>query len=165
MAHLTDLSRVKEPLGTANGLPNAHYIDPAVFAEERDALLFGQWAGLAVAADVPEAGDAKPITFMGMPLLLLRDRNDQVRVFQNTCRHRGMILVEEPRKIEGAIRCPYHSWCYSTEGKLGLHPPCRWTRSEHASRCGSFDTGPYGNSQPHLARCCVGECGWTGPRI
>ena len=42
MAHLTDLSRVKEPLGTANGLPNAHYIDPAVFAEERDALLFGQ---------------------------------------------------------------------------------------------------------------------------
>jgi hypothetical protein len=61
------------------GCPNAHYIDPAVFAEERDALLFGQWAGLAVAADVPEAGDAKPITFMGMPLLLLRDRNDQVR--------------------------------------------------------------------------------------
>ena len=71
MAHLTDLSRVKEPLGTANGLPNAHYIDPTVFAEERDALLFGQWAGLGVAADVPEAGDAKPITFMGMPLLLL----------------------------------------------------------------------------------------------
>jgi phenylpropionate dioxygenase-like ring-hydroxylating dioxygenase large terminal subunit len=103
-------------------LPNAHYIDPTVFAEERDALLFGQWAGLAVAADVPEAGDAKPITFMGMPLLLLRDRNDQVRVFQNTCRHRGMILVEEPRKIEGAIRCPYHSWCYSTEGKLVSTP-------------------------------------------
>jgi len=122
MAHLTDLSGVKEPLGTANGLPNAHYIDPAVFAEERDALLFGQWAGLAVAADVPEAGDAKPITFMDMPLLLLRDRNDQVRVFQNTCRHRGMILVEEPRKIEGAIRCPYHSWCYSTEGKLVSTP-------------------------------------------
>jgi len=122
MEHLTDLSRVKEPLGMANGLPNAHYIDPAIFAEERDALLFGQWAGLAVAADVPEAGDAKPITFMGMPLLLLRDRNDKVRVFQNTCRHRGMILVEKPRKIEGAIRCPYHSWCYSTEGKLVSTP-------------------------------------------
>jgi len=122
MEHLTDLSRVKEPLGMANGLPNAHYIDPAVFAEECDALLFGQWAGLAVAADVPEAGDAKPIIFMGMPLLLLRDRNDKVRVFQNTCRHRGMILVEKPRKIEGAIRCPYHSWCYSTEGKLVSTP-------------------------------------------
>ena len=141
MAHLTDLSRVKEPLGTANGLPNAHYIDPAVFAEERDALLFGQWAGLAVGADVPEAGDAKPITFMGMPLLLLRDRNDQVRVFQNTCRHRGMILVEEPRKIEGAIRCPYHSWCYSTEGKLVSTP--------HVG-------GPGQNTHPDVDRATLG---------
>jgi len=126
---------------TANGLPNAHYIDPAVFAEERDALLFGQWAGLAVAADVPEAGDAKPITFMGMPLLLLRDRNDQVRVFQNTCRHRGMILVEEPRKIEGAIRCPYHSWCYSTEGKLVSTP--------HVG-------GPGRNTHPDVDRATLG---------
>ncbi len=141
MAHLTDLSRVKEPLSRANGLPNAHYIDPAVFAEERDALLFGQWAGLAVAADVPEAGDAKPITFMGMPLLLLRDRNDQVRVFQNTCRHRGMILVEEPRKIEGAIRCPYHSWCYSTEGKLVSTP--------HVG-------GPGRNTHPDVDRATLG---------
>ncbi|MGB1886295.1 MAG: aromatic ring-hydroxylating oxygenase subunit alpha [Paracoccaceae bacterium] len=141
MAHLTDLSRVKEPLSTANGLPNAHYIDPAVFAEERDALLFGQWAGLAVAADVPEAGDAKPITFMGIPLLLLRDRNDQVRVFQNTCRHRGMILVEEPRKIEGAIRCPYHSWCYSTEGKLVSTP--------HVG-------GPGQNTHPDVDRSTLG---------
>ena len=141
MAHLTDLSRVKEPLGSANGLPNAHYIDPAVFAEERDTLLFGQWAGLAVGADVPEAGDAKPITFMGIPLLLLRDRNEQVRVFQNTCRHRGMILVEEPRKIEGAIRCPYHSWCYSTEGKLVSTP--------HVG-------GPGRNTHPDVDRATLG---------
>lgn len=141
MRHLTDLSHVKEPLGTANGLPNAHYIDPTVFAEERDALIFSQWAGLAVGADVPEAGDAKPITFMGMPLLLLRDRNDQVRVFQNTCRHRGMILVEEARKIEGAIRCPYHSWCYSTEGKLVSTP--------HVG-------GPGQNTHPDVDRSTLG---------
>ncbi|MDG1169489.1 MAG: SRPBCC family protein, partial [Sulfitobacter sp.] len=38
------------------------------------------------------------------------------------CRHRGMILVEEPRKIEGAIRCPYHSWCYATDGRLVSTP-------------------------------------------
>ena len=119
---VTDLSAVRKPISQAQGLPNAHYTDPAVFAEEAQALLAREWAGLAAAADVPEAGDAVPITFLGIPLLLVRDRHDQVRVFQNTCRHRGMILVEEPRKIEGAIRCPYHSWCYSTEGRLVSTP-------------------------------------------
>ena len=121
-ATTTDLSPVRRPIHQANGLPNAHYVDPAIFAEEKQALLATQWAGLAVAADVPEPGDAVPITFLDMPLLLIRDKAGKVRVFQNICRHRGMILVEEPRKIEGAIRCPYHSWCYSTEGRLVITP-------------------------------------------
>ncbi|MFU1476719.1 aromatic ring-hydroxylating oxygenase subunit alpha [Roseovarius sp. C7] len=122
MSTVTDLSNVRTDVARANGLPNAHYVDPGVFEEEKQAVLFANWSGLAVAADVPEPGDAVPLEFMGMPLLLLRDRDGAVRVFQNICRHRGMILVEEPRKIEGAIRCPYHSWCYSTKGKLVSTP-------------------------------------------
>lgn len=118
----TDLSQVTQPLSKANGLPNAHYVDANVFKEEAEAVLFKSWAGLDVAASVPENGDAKPIEFAGLPLLLLRDKEGVVRVFQNICRHRGMILVSEPRKIEGAIRCPYHSWCYSTKGKLVATP-------------------------------------------
>ncbi len=118
----TDLSTVRRPIAEANGLPNAHYIDQATFDEERQAVLFDNWAGLAVGADVPEVGDAVPVTFLGMPLLIVRDRQSTVRVFQNTCRHRGMILVAEPRKMEGAIRCPYHSWCYSTDGRLVSTP-------------------------------------------
>lgn len=118
----TDLSTVRRPIEAANGLPNGHYTNKALFEEERTAVLFENWAGLGVAAQVPERGDALPVTFLGMPLLMLRDRTGQVRVFQNICRHRGMILVDAPRKIEGAIRCPYHSWCYSTDGKLVSTP-------------------------------------------
>lgn len=121
MSH-TNLEAVRRPLDQANGLPNAHYIDPAVFEEERTAVLSAGWSGLAVGADVPEIGDAVPLTFLGIPLLIVRDRAARVRVFQNICRHRGMILVDAPRKIEGAIRCPYHSWCYSTDGRLVSTP-------------------------------------------
>ena len=119
---VTNLSSVRDTVEHATGLPNAHYTDASVFEEEKQALLFSQWAGLAVGADVPEPGDAKPIDFLGMPLLLLRDKEGAVRVFQNICRHRGMILVDAPRRIEGAIRCPYHSWCYSTKGQLVSTP-------------------------------------------
>ena len=116
------LEAVCRPISVANGLPNAHYTDANVFKDEAKAVLFATWSGLAVDSDVPEPGDAKPLTFLDIPLLLIRGRDNRVRVFQNICRHRGMILVDTPRKIEGAIRCPYHSWCYSTDGRLAATP-------------------------------------------
>ena len=122
MKDMDALAGVRRPLGEATGLPNDHYVDPDTHAAEARAVLLGTWAGLAVAAQVPEPGDAVPVELAGVPLLLLRDRDGDVRVFQNVCRHRGMILVSEPRRIEGAIRCPYHSWCYSTKGKLVATP-------------------------------------------
>ena len=121
-AELSLLDAIRAPIESARGLPNAHYTDPATIAAETRAVLERQWAGLAVGADVPERGDAKPVSFLGQPLLLLRDDAGTVRVFHNICRHRGMILVDAPRKIDGAIRCPYHSWCYAKDGRLVATP-------------------------------------------
>lgn len=117
-----DLSSVLKPVETANGLPNAHYIDPDVFDEERASVLFANWAGIGFGKDVPNPGDAKPVFFLGMPLLIVRDHDGALGVFQNTCRHRGMILVSEPTNVRGTIRCPYHSWCYGLNGALRATP-------------------------------------------
>ena len=118
----SDLSSVLRPVETAHGLPNRHYTSAEVFEAEKEPLWFSTWAGICVASEVPGAGDAKPVDYLGVPLFVLRGRDGVVRVFQNICRHRGMILVTEPRRIEGAIRCPYHSWCYSHEGRLVATP-------------------------------------------
>lgn len=122
MNAITSLKPVLTNVTEAKGLPNAHYTDKVVFEEERQNVLYKNWAGIGFGKDVPAAGDAKPIEFLGMPLLMVRDKTGSVRVFQNTCRHRGMILVDEPKKIKGAIRCPYHSWCYGLDGKLVTTP-------------------------------------------
>lgn len=118
----TDLTAVSADISVARGLPNAHYVDREVYEAEKRHLFYDTWAALDFASDVPNPGDAKPIELLGMPLLLLRDKESNVRVFQNICRHRGMILVEEPRNIAGAIRCPYHSWCYGLDGRLVSTP-------------------------------------------
>ena len=39
-------------------------------------------------------------------------------VFDNICRRHGMQLVPEAKTTEGVIRSPYHSWCYSSKGRL-----------------------------------------------
>lgn len=119
---LCDLSHVTRPIETARGLPNAHYVDNEVFDQERNALLFSNWAGIGLGNDVPESGDVMPLDFAGMPLLIVRTHEGEIAVFQNTCRHRGMILVEEKRNLRGTIRCPYHSWCYNLDGSLRATP-------------------------------------------
>jgi phenylpropionate dioxygenase-like ring-hydroxylating dioxygenase large terminal subunit len=119
---MSDLSSVIQPLNTAKGLPNEHYIDDHTFKEERDSVLYASWSAVGFAKDVPNSGDANPIDFLGMPLLVVRDNDSQVRVYQNTCRHRGMILISEKSNVRGTIRCPYHSWCYGLDGELRSTP-------------------------------------------
>ena len=117
-----DLSPVLAPVAEARGLPNAHYIDEATFREEADALLFANWSGVGFGKDIPNAGDVCPVDFLGVPLLLARQDDGTVKVFQNTCRHRGMILYDKPQNVRGTMRCPYHSWCYSLNGDLRATP-------------------------------------------
>ncbi|MEM9344270.1 MAG: aromatic ring-hydroxylating dioxygenase subunit alpha [Pseudomonadota bacterium] len=119
---VTDLSSVLRPVSEARGLPNAHYISDDMFAAEREAVLFDNWAGLTVGAEIPEPGDAAPVSFLGIPLVAVRDRQGVIRVFQNTCRHRGMILVTEKGRLRNVIRCPYHSWSYALSGELKATP-------------------------------------------
>ncbi|MEM9523904.1 MAG: aromatic ring-hydroxylating dioxygenase subunit alpha [Pseudomonadota bacterium] len=122
MTSRTPLGAVLTSVENACGLPNEHYIDPHVFDEERQTVLFANWSGIGFGKDVPEPGSVKPVEFLGMPLMIVRDDDGQINVFQNTCRHRGMILVDKPTKIRGAIRCPYHSWCYTLKGDLRTTP-------------------------------------------
>ncbi len=122
MGAQTDIETVMTSVNVAKGLPNAHYVSDTVFEEEKQAVLFKNWSGIGFASDVPEAADAMPVNFLGVPLLIVRDRDGSVNVFQNVCRHRGMTLVSEAQKIRGTIRCPYHSWCYALNGELKSTP-------------------------------------------
>lgn len=118
----TGLQNVLTGVEKARGLPNTHYTDLETYQAETDKLLAGKWAALAFAADLPGNAHVKPIDFIGQPLLLSSDRDGKIRVFENVCRHRGMILVEEAKSVPGALRCPYHSWCYDLTGKLRATP-------------------------------------------
>ena len=116
------LEAVLQNVDQARGLPNAHYISPEMYELEREHVFFKSWSALAFEADVPNPGDAFPVDFLGAPMLVVRARDGGIRVFQNTCRHRGMILVEKPTHLKGPIRCPYHSWCYDHDGALVRTP-------------------------------------------
>jgi len=125
LSRIVDLDKIesaKNSIHEANGLPNECYLNDEYFKIERERVFFNNWIVVGVSSSIPEIGDAKPFDLMGVPLLILRDKNNKIRVFHNVCSHRGMILVNEECKLRNTIRCPYHSWSYNFDGELIATP-------------------------------------------
>lgn len=135
------LRAVLQPIAQATGLPNQAYTSAAHFRRERDSLLGSTWAGLLFADALPDRPYALPVDFMGLPLLVTRDRAGELRVFHNVCSHRGMRLVAAGRDATAVITCPYHAWTYELNGRLRGTPHVGGV-NQH--QCEGFDRSQHG---------------------
>src|ERR1700690_2551039 len=86
------LKRVLAPTPEASGLPNIAYTGAEYFRQERDVVVARSWAGLVFTDVIPQRPCAYPVEFMGLPLLVTRDRSGKLRVFHNVCSHRVIQL-------------------------------------------------------------------------
>ncbi|MBT5432742.1 MAG: aromatic ring-hydroxylating dioxygenase subunit alpha [Rhodospirillaceae bacterium] len=116
------LEALERPLSDASSLPNACYTDEAWQKLEFERLFARNWFVAGFVQDIPDPGDALPVTTAGMPLLILRDHDGDVRVFHNVCRHRGAVLVDKPCSGLKLLTCPYHAWAYGLDGNLRTRP-------------------------------------------
>lgn len=118
----TAIEALRRPTGKAVGLPGAAFTSEAFHALENELLFPRSWTAAGVASDIPHPGDALPVTVAGLPLVLVRGREGEVRAFHNLCRHRGMRLVTEPCRGKTVLRCAWHSWAYGLDGRLMATP-------------------------------------------
>ena len=134
------VAHINRPTVDAAGLPNEAYTSESFLALERDRLFATTWTCIGHACTIPAPGDARPVDFLGQPMLMVRDAGGQVRVFHNVCSHRGNQLVREPCRFAARIRCPYHAWTYGLDGTLlgtphvggpGRHENERFDRRAH----------------------------------
>jgi choline monooxygenase len=113
---------VKNPIEKAHGLPNECYLNNDYLEFEKEKIFKNNWTMIGVASSVPNPGDAKPFNLLGIPILIVRNKENEVKVFHNVCSHRGFKLVDQECKLKNVIRCPYHSWSYDFNGKLTVTP-------------------------------------------
>ena len=113
---------VKNPIEKAHGLPNECYLNNDYLEFEKEKIFKNNWTMIGVASSVPNPGDAKPFNLLGIPVLIVRNKENEVKVFHNVCSHRGFKLVDQECKLKNVIRCPYHSWSYDFNGKLTVTP-------------------------------------------
>jgi choline monooxygenase len=116
------LDVVSKPIAESHGLPNECYISEEYTKIERKKLFEDKWVVIGAASSLPRIGDAKPFDLLNLPIIILRDKKNKIRVFHNVCSHRGYKIMQKPCKIKNVIRCPYHSWSYDTDGTLVATP-------------------------------------------
>ena len=116
------LNIVNDSIENAHGLPNECYLSGPYSNIERKKIFEDKWVTIGVASSIPKPGDTRPIDLLGIPLIIIRDKNHQVRVFHNVCSHRGYKLIQETCSLKNVLRCPYHSWSYDFEGNLVATP-------------------------------------------
>ena len=116
------LEVVKKTISKAHGLPNECYTNKEYTLIERKKLFEDKWTVIGTASSLPKSGDVKPFDLLGLPLLIIRNKKNKIKVFHNVCSHRGVKLVDKPGNIRNVIRCPYHSWSYTADGELVATP-------------------------------------------
>ena len=127
----TALDTVLAPFGHSHMLPREAYVDEAVLTWEKEAFFQGGWVCAGRVTEVAEPGDQRAVAIGDAGLLLTRDRDGELHVFANACRHRGHELLPCDGAINrGVVQCPYHAWSYELDGRLRLAPRFEATNFE-----------------------------------
>ncbi|TAK81658.1 MAG: aromatic ring-hydroxylating dioxygenase subunit alpha [Betaproteobacteria bacterium] len=103
--------------------------DPAVHELESRRIFERCWIYVGHESEVRAPGDFKTRSVAGRPVIFCRDSAGRVRVFLNTCRHRGTLVCREREGNAERYTCFYHGWTYDRDGALyavpgqGAYPP------------------------------------------
>ncbi|MGD9602658.1 MAG: aromatic ring-hydroxylating dioxygenase subunit alpha [Gammaproteobacteria bacterium] len=112
----------------ARALPAGCYLDPAFHALERTRIFDRAWQAVAHVSQLRAPGDFVTLDLIDEPLIVVRGRDDRIRVLSRVCQHRGLDIVPPgATRADGtghvpALKCPYHLWKYDLAGRLVAAP-------------------------------------------
>jgi phenylpropionate dioxygenase-like ring-hydroxylating dioxygenase large terminal subunit len=110
-------ANVSVPFEAAHAMPKSVYTSAAFLALEQTHVFAHDWLCAGRAEALPNPGDYLTMQIAGEPIVVLRDRDGQMRAMSNVCRHRMSTLLEG-RGNTRSIVCPYHAWTYNLDGTL-----------------------------------------------
>jgi phenylpropionate dioxygenase-like ring-hydroxylating dioxygenase large terminal subunit len=133
-------------------IPKQRYFDPGFYALECEQLWPHVWQMACRLEEIPEPHDYAEYEFLDQSVVVVRTEAGGVRAFENTCRHRGVRLVEGRGSCADGFTCPFHGWCYGADGaNAGI--PRRRSFAAHNVEDGDVDLAP--------VRCeAWGGCAW-----
>ncbi len=128
-------------------VPDWVYTDQRIYEREQERIFFGRhWNFVGLECEVPKPGDYIRSYVGAVPVVVTRDMDNGVHVFENRCAHRGAEYCREYRGNTERFVCPYHNWTYDLAGDLVAVPFRRGVKGKGGMPPG-FDMAEYGLRQ------------------
>ena len=116
-----DRLTIDEDIRKASTLPGWVYTEPETYARIRERVFARSWQLVGDVDRVKVPGQVAPFTLLESlldePLLLTRDKADEIHCLSNVCTHRAN-LVSEHEGVEPFLRCRYHGRRFGLDGKF-----------------------------------------------
>lgn len=108
--------RALEPRASMS-LHASAYVDERWFEVDQRAIVGRSWQWWCHGERVREVGQYAAGEVAGMPVVVVRSSDGELRGFYNVCRHRAHELVSGSGHARTLV-CPYHAWTYDLTGQL-----------------------------------------------
>lgn len=109
-------------LAQGQTLPATFYTDATIFAREQERIFKQSWHYVALLEQLTKPGDFVTCRPQGVPVVVLRDQENQLRAYVNVCGHRGAEIVLEECGNRKTLQCHYHAWTWGLDGELRSAP-------------------------------------------
>src|SRR5262245_8822035 len=94
------------------------FLDPEVFAAERERIFDRSWLYLGHESELASAGDFRLRELGTRRVIFVRGKDRRVRALLNSCTHRGAEVCRERAGNANSFQCFYHGWTYGNDGRL-----------------------------------------------
>lgn len=101
-----------------HALPRELYISSEAYQFDIEEIFAKQWLMIGLDCELPKPGNYIALTIGQTPVVVIRGRDNVIRGFFNSCRHRGAQICADGAGRSAKLVCPYHQWTYELDGRL-----------------------------------------------
>jgi p-cumate 2,3-dioxygenase alpha subunit len=93
-------------------------VDPDILCQEREKIFDECWLYLGHETELKKKNDFKTRSVGGRPLIFFRNSKGEIKVWINSCPHRGALLCRQASGNTRFMTCFYHGWTFSNSGEM-----------------------------------------------
>ena len=94
------------------------FSDQEIYEMELEQIFARAWNFMCHESQIPNPGDFFMNYIGEESVIATRDKEGQLQVLLNTCRHRGNAVCRAEQGHASSFMCTYHGWTYNLQGKL-----------------------------------------------